>query len=124
LDLALFVEREHHGVGRWIDIKPDNTQLGGKARIARALEGADAVGLQLVRLPDALHRAQRDADRLGHGPAGPMGRLVRRSGAGQRYHPFRGLRGNRRFAGLAGLVAQQPFNPNLGVAVASSGPPW
>src|SRR6516162_8567188 len=51
LDLALFVEREHHGVSRWIDIKPDNIgQLGGKARIARALEGADAVGLQLVRL--------------------------------------------------------------------------
>jgi hypothetical protein len=85
LDLALFVEREHHGVGRWIDIKPDNIgQLGGKARIAQTLEGADAVGLQLVRLPDALHRAQRDADRLGHGPAGPMGRLVWRSSAGQR----------------------------------------
>jgi hypothetical protein len=47
LNLAVFVEREHHGVGRWIDIKPDNIgQLGGKARIARALEGADAVGLQ------------------------------------------------------------------------------
>jgi hypothetical protein len=27
------------------------------------------------------------------------------------------LRCNRRFAGLAGLVAQQPFNPNLGVAL-------
>ena len=54
LDLALFVEREHHGVGRWIDAKPDNIgQLGGKARIARTLEGADAVGLQLVRVPDA-----------------------------------------------------------------------
>ena len=82
LDLALFVEREHHGVGRWIDAKPDNIgQLGGKARIARTLEGADAVGLQLVHLP-ALHRAQRDADRLGHGAASPMGRLVRRRGAG------------------------------------------
>ena len=83
LDLALFVEREHHGVGRWIDVKADNIgQLGGKARIARTLEGADAVGLQLVHLPDALHRAQRDADRLGHGAASPMGRLVRRRGAG------------------------------------------
>ena len=105
-------------MGRWIDVKPDNIgQLGGKARIARTLEGADAVGLQLVRLPDALHRAQRDADCLGHSPAGPMGRLVRRGGASQRHHPCRGLRGNRPFAGLAGLVAQQPFNPNLGVAL-------
>ena len=118
LDLALFVEREHHSVGRWIDVKPDNIgQLGSKARIARPLEGADAVGLQLVRLPDALYRAQRDADRFGHGPASPMGCLVRRRGAGQRHHLCRGWRGNRRFAGLAGLVAQQPFNPNFGVAL-------
>ena len=52
MDLALFVEREDHGVGRWIDVKPDNIgQLGGKARIVRTLEGADAVGLQLVHLP-------------------------------------------------------------------------
>jgi len=36
--------------------------------------------LQLMRLPDALHRAQRQADRLGHRPAGPMDRLVRRFG--------------------------------------------
>ena len=49
-----------------------------------------------------------------------MGRLVRRRGAGQRHHPCRGLRGNRRFAGLGGLVAQQPFNPNLGVALLSA----
>jgi hypothetical protein len=31
LDLALFVEREHHGVGRWIDIKPDNIDQPGPA---------------------------------------------------------------------------------------------
>ena len=73
--------------------------------------------LQLIDLPDALHRAQRDADRLRHGSAGPMGRLVRRSGAGERDHPCCGLRCNRRFAGLAGLVAQQAFNPGLGVAL-------
>jgi hypothetical protein len=37
LDLALFVEREHHGVGRRIDIEPDDVgQLGGKAGIASA----------------------------------------------------------------------------------------
>jgi hypothetical protein len=41
LDLALLVNRQHHGVGWRVDIQPDNIcQLGGKARIARALEGA------------------------------------------------------------------------------------
>jgi hypothetical protein len=36
-------------VGRRVDIEPDDiSQLGGKARIARALEGAQPVGLQLV----------------------------------------------------------------------------
>ena len=37
LDLALLVNRQHHGVGRRVDIEPDDiSQLGGKARIARA----------------------------------------------------------------------------------------
>src|SRR5260370_6949665 len=39
-----FVEREHHGVGRRIDIEPDDVgQFGGKARIARALKGPQAM---------------------------------------------------------------------------------
>src|SRR5499427_1955195 len=41
LDLALFIDRQHHGMGRRIDIKPDNVgQLGGKAPVAQALESA------------------------------------------------------------------------------------
>ena len=56
LDLALFINRQHHRMGRRIDIEPDNVrQLGGKARIARALEGAQPMRLQFVRPPDALH---------------------------------------------------------------------
>jgi hypothetical protein len=82
LDLAFLVDRQHHRMSRRIEVEPDDVgQLGGKARIARALEGAQPVRLQLVCPPDALHRTQRDADRLGHRPAGPMGRLVRRFGA-------------------------------------------
>jgi hypothetical protein len=94
LDRALFVNRPHDGVGRRIDPRvrpvagpragsePDNVgELGGKARIARPLEGAPAVRLQLVRAPDARHRTQPDANRFGHRSAGPMGRLVRRFGA-------------------------------------------
>jgi hypothetical protein len=58
LDLAFLVEREHHGMRRRIDIEPDDvSQLGGKAGIARALEGAQSMRLQLVSPPDALHRA-------------------------------------------------------------------
>src|SRR5216683_5828087 len=52
-----------------------------KAGVARALEGAQAMRLQVVRPPDALHRTRRDAGCLGHRPAGPVGRLVRRFGA-------------------------------------------
>ena len=56
LDLALLVNRQHHGVGRRINIEPDDIrQLGGKARIARALEGPQPMRLQFVRPPDALH---------------------------------------------------------------------
>jgi hypothetical protein len=48
LDLALFVERQHHGVGRRIDIEPDDVgELDGKAGIARALEGTQPVGCSL-----------------------------------------------------------------------------
>ena len=88
LDLALFVDREHDGMGRRIDIEADDVdELGSKAGIARVLEGTQPMRLQFVRPPDALYRAQRDANGFGHRPAGPMGRLVRRFGAGQRHHP-------------------------------------
>jgi hypothetical protein len=82
LDLALFVEREHHGMRRRIDIEADDIgQLGREAGIARALEGPQAMRLQVVRPPDALHRAEREPHRFGHRTAGPMGRLVQRFGA-------------------------------------------
>ena len=76
--------------------------------------------LQFIRLADALYRAQRDANGFGHRPAGPMGRLVRRLGTGQRRHPRRDFRRNRRLAGLAGLVAQQTVDPALGKALLPS----
>jgi len=117
LDLAFLVERQHHGMGRRIDIEPDDVgKLGGEAGITRALEGAQAVRLQFVRPPDALHRAQREPYRLGHRAARPMRRLMRRFGAGQRHQLGRLSGRDRRLARLAGLVAQQTFNPHLGKA--------
>src|SRR5262244_3321098 len=96
LDLTLLIEREHDGVGRGIDIKADDVgELGGKTRIARMFDGADPMRLQLIGLPDALHRAQRNAGCLGHRTAGPMSGLMRRRGAGQRHHSRRGLRCDR-----------------------------
>jgi len=113
LDLALFVDRQHHGMGRGVDIERDDVgELGGKAGIARALEGARPMRLQLVQYArcTTLHRTQRNADGFGHRPAGPVGCLVPRLSAGQRhraaisdcsveYQPHKC--GNRRFADLA-----------------------
>ena len=94
-----------------------SVELVGELRVARPLEGAHPVRLQFVRLPDALHRAQRDADGLGHRPAGPMRRLVRRVGAGQRHHARHRLGRDRRLAGLARLVAQQTVHALFGEAL-------
>jgi len=46
-------------------------------------------------------------------PAGPVGRLVRRLGAGQHHHPRCDFAYQRRLAGLVGLVAQQPLDPRF-----------
>ena len=118
LDLTFLVEREHHGMRRGIDIESDDVgELGGEGRIARPLEAAQPMRLQPMRLPDALHRAQRETHRLGHRPAGPMGRLVRRFGAGQGHHLGRFIGRDRRLAGLAGPVAQQPLDPGFSEAL-------
>ena len=59
LDLALFVDRQHHRVGGRIEIKADDIRhFLSELRSTRALEAAHAVRLELVRRPDALHRAQ------------------------------------------------------------------
>ena len=71
LDLAFLVDRQHDGVGRRTHVEADDVgDLFAESRIIGALEGADAVGLEVMGLPDALHGAQRDADCLGDGTAG------------------------------------------------------
>ena len=65
LDLTLFIERQHHRVSRRIEVEPNDVdELGGKAGVARAFEGAQPVRLQLVRPPDALHRAKEPLQKL------------------------------------------------------------
>ena len=79
LDLRLLVNRQHQTVCGRVEIEPDHVaQLGGKRRVLRQLEVAHPMRLQPVRRPDPLHRAQRDAARRRHRPAGPVRRLPRR----------------------------------------------
>jgi len=80
LDLALFVDAEHDGVHRRIDVEPDDVaQLAGEVRVLGQLELPDAMRLEPVGAPDALHGTDADARRLGHRRAGPMRRFVRGS---------------------------------------------
>jgi hypothetical protein len=109
LDLGLLVDGQDHRVPRRGHVEPDDRrELGEEGWIARALEGADPVRLELVRGPDPLHRAQRYPGRRGHGAAGPVGGLAGRFGAGQRHHPPHRRLAQRRLAGLPGPVAQEP----------------
>ena len=89
LDLALFVDAEHNGV-RWrVDIKPDDVaQLGHELGILGELEEPDPMRLEPMRTPDALHRAERDADSLGHHRPGPMRRLAGRLLQRQSHNAF------------------------------------
>src|SRR5882757_5732783 len=67
LNLALLVDRQHDGVGRRIDIEPDNVaQLGDEIWIARELELSVPMRLEPVRFPDATDRAGTDVARLRH----------------------------------------------------------
>ena len=106
--VALFVDRQHDGMARRVHVEADNIlDLLGEGGVVRALEGADAVRLQAMRLPNALHRAQTDADRLRHRPAGPVGGLAGRLRAGERQNLRHGRQRQRRLAGRTCLVAQQ-----------------
>ena len=118
LDLRFLVDRQHDGMGRRVHVEADDVfDLLGEGGIVGSLEGAQPVRLQAVRLPDALDGAQRQADGLGHGPAGPMGRFAGRLAAGQRQDLGDRRRRQRLPAGLPRLVAQQPFDPGFGIAL-------
>src|SRR5580658_11255233 len=66
LDLALFIDREHDGMRRRLDVEPDDLlQRAGELRIVGQLEQTRLMRLQPVPAPDALHRADTDALNLG-----------------------------------------------------------
>ena len=131
LDLRFLVDREHDGMGRRIDIKPDDVaQLGGELRVGGQLELAHPMRLQAVGAPDALHRGDADPGGLGHHVGGPVGRLAGRVLLSKRDHPLGDLRPQGRDARRPRLVAQQPLGalqhepclpaPHAGFALAST----
>ena len=115
LDLGLLVDREHQRVGGRSHVEADDVfELGDEIGIARVFEGSETVRLQLVRLPDPLHRAQRNAHDLGHGAAGPVRGLTRRFAAGQRDQSLNiGVR-HGRLAGLSAAFTKKTVDARLG----------
>ena len=66
-------------MGRRIDVEPHNVaELLGEMLVVGQLELADPMRLKAMPAPDALHRGDADAGRLGHRRRRPVGHLARR----------------------------------------------
>src|SRR5258707_11043533 len=73
MDWALFVDREHDGFVRRIEIKPSNLlNLLDKTFVVRQLESLPQVRLQAVRTPNPLHARVADTSRLGQPASAPV----------------------------------------------------
>src|SRR6201989_3307437 len=111
LDLALFVDAEHHRVRRRVDIQPDDvTQLGDEFRVTRQFELPYPMRLEAVRAPDTLYRGDADLRQLGHRRRRPMGGLARRVGLGQSDDALADGGRERCNARRSGLVAQEAIH--------------
>ena len=118
LDLALLVDRQHDGVGRRVDIEPDDVpELVDELRIVGELEPTPAVGPEPVRLPEAPDRAGAYASGLRHHVGRPVRRFARRIRKRQHHHAFAHFRTERRNAGRPRLVAQESLEALFGEAV-------
>jgi len=112
LDLGLVIERQHGRVAPRVHVQaPDNIDVRREGRVMGALEAAQSVRLQAVRISDVADRAQRDPRRIGQGTASPMGDLSGRLRAGRGQHLGHGVGGVGWLNGRAGL------NALLGVAL-------
>jgi hypothetical protein len=111
LDLALFVDRENNRMGWRIDIEADDIrELFGELRVRRQLERAYAMRRELMGFQDTLHRTQAHSRRLRDHPSAPVGCFPWRRSQRQLNHPLHGGRRKWLFAGLARLVAREPFD--------------
>src|ERR1700686_3130425 len=108
LDLALLINREDDGMGWWIDIEAYNiAQLVDKLWVGGELELFHPVRLKAGCTPDALDGARADIGDFRHHGGGPVGRLCRRLGLGERHDAFGDVRSQRRDARAACLIVQQ-----------------
>ena len=111
LDLRFFVDGKHHGVRRRLDIEPNHVmEFLGEGWIIRQLELPPAMGREAVRLPDLLHRRDRQSGDLRHGLPGPMRRLMRRRRKREAHHLVDPWPLDGRLSGWPRLVPQQPVH--------------
>ena len=96
-----------------IDIEADDVpELLDKPGVLRQLEGVDAMRLQAMRLPDALHGRGTDPSRFGHHAKRPVGRLARRISHGQIDYALDRCRGRGRLPGFRVLSRRSPSTPS------------
>ena len=78
LDLAFFVDAQHHGVIRRVQIQSDDVaHFLDEERVVGQFEGPLPVRLHAEQLEPARHGAFGDAAVLGHGTDRPVGRIGR-----------------------------------------------
>ena len=117
LDLAFLVDRQHDRMAGRRHVKANHVlDFFDEGGIVGLLEGAQAVRLKPMSLPDALDRTQADAGSLGDRPSGPMRGVSGWLGARQRQHFRDSLCRQARLAWLARLIAQKAIHPLFGIA--------
>ena len=74
LDLALLVNAQHQGLGRRVQVKPDDiAHLVDKQRVRGELEGLGSMRLQPESAPHTTDRTLRELELARHGPRAAQG---------------------------------------------------
>ena len=95
-------------MGRRVHVETDDVlDLGGEGGIGGPFERAQAMGLEVMGVQDALDGALRNADCFRHRPPDPMGDGARQFGADQSDNPRNDGRSDGRRPGFAGLVVKR-----------------
>ena len=108
LDLRRLVDRQHHRMGRRINIQANNfDELLGEGRVAGLLKASPAVWAETVGLLDRLHCQSGDTSRLGHRAQCPVNRFMQGRLQRPTDDPNDEIGRRRRLARRACLVAKQ-----------------